>query len=399
MAMIKCPECGRQISDKAPFCPCCGVAIAGKILRCQQCGEVYFKDQEICPNCHHITRLSGVVGNAAQQNVANEVGAAPVQQATMAQQPPMPPKMPGANNVNGGVTPPPVEKKKNHGALITAIIFALVLCGVCFYFYNNAKTSKEEEAYEFALKSDDPLVLQTYLDNYKDAPAEHIDSIQAHLSVMQQSDADWTNAVVSGSKQALLDYLNKHPESEHKAQAQHKIDSIDWAFASNANTLNEIQAYLDEHANGEHVDEANDAIRKLKASTVQPEEKVLVNASLKHFFQAVNANNEQSLEASVAPVMSNFLGKQDATKADVTVFLQKIYKDDITSMSWSLGNDMKIDKREVGEDEYEYNVTVSATQDIQRTDPSKEKHAMYKIKAKVNPDGLVSALSMTKIIE
>lgn len=406
MAMIKCPECGRQISDKAPFCPCCGVAIAGKIVRCPQCGEVYFNDQEMCPNCHHITRLSGVVGNSAKQDVVNEAGTQPAkpmvgpQQPTRTQQPPVPPTRPGANSANGGATPPPVQKKKkSHGPLITAIIFALVLCGVCFYFYNNAKTSKEEEAYEYALKSDDPLVLQTYLDNYKDAPEEHIDSIQAHLNALQQSDADWTNAVVSGSKQALLDYLSKHPDSEHKAQAQHKIDSIDWAFASNANTLDELQAYLDEHANGEHVDEANDAIRKLKASTVQPEEKVLVNASLKHFFQAVNSKNEEGLEASVAPIMSNFLGKQDATKADVTVFLQKIYKDDITGMTWRLGNDMKIDKREVGEDEYEYTVSVSATQDIQRTDPSKEKHALYKIKAKVNPDGLVSALSMTKIIE
>ena len=65
MAMIKCPECGRQISDKAPFCPCCGVAIVGKIIKCPQCGEVYFSDQEMCPNCHHVTRLSGVVGNMA----------------------------------------------------------------------------------------------------------------------------------------------------------------------------------------------------------------------------------------------------------------------------------------------------------------------------------------------
>lgn len=413
MAMIKCPECGRQISDKAPYCPCCGVAIAGKIVRCPQCGEVYFREQEMCPNCHHITRLSGTVGNDAEQETVRDNATSSVQQASgakqatsgvrqpaqRAQQPPVPPKMPDTDNANGGVTPPPVRKKKSHVALFTAIFFALVLCGVCFYFYNNAKTSKEEEAYEYALNSDDPLVLQTYLDNYKDAPTEHIDSIQAHLNALKQGDADWTNAVVSGSKQALLDYLSKHPDSEHKAQAQHKIDSIDWAFASNANTLDELQAYLDEHANGEHVDEANDAIRKLKASTVQPEEKVLVNASLKHFFQAVNARNEQSLEASVAPVMSNFLGKQDATKADVTVFLQKIYKDDITGMTWKLGNDMKIDKREVGEDEYEYTVSVSATQDIQRTDPTKEKHALYKIKAKINPDGLVSAMSMTKIIE
>ena len=31
MAIIKCPECGNPVSDKAPFCPKCGVEIAGKI--------------------------------------------------------------------------------------------------------------------------------------------------------------------------------------------------------------------------------------------------------------------------------------------------------------------------------------------------------------------------------
>ena len=396
--MIKCPECGRQISDKAPFCPNCGVAIAGKVIRCPQCGEIYFKDQEMCPNCHHLTKLSGTVGNNSRPQetfTTRQPASAPQQPATKQPQT-------DAGSSRGGATPPPVPpkpKKKNHNALIAAVILAIVLCGVCFYFYNDAKTSKEEEAYEYAMKSDDPLVLQTYLDNYKDAPEAHIDSIQAHLDALKQIDADWTNAVVSGSKQALLDYLTKHPDSEHKAEAQHKIDSIDWAFAANANTMDELQAYLDEHPNGEHVDQANAAIQKLKVKTVQPEEKVMVTASLRHFFQAVNANDEAALQASVAPVMSNFLGKADATKADAAVFLQKIYKDDITGMTWKLGNDAKIDKREVGQDEYEYTVNISATQDIQRTDPTKPKHCTFKIKAKISPDGLISAMSMTQIIQ
>ena len=42
MSMIKCPECGHQISDKAPVCPNCGVEIAGKITKCPQCGEILF---------------------------------------------------------------------------------------------------------------------------------------------------------------------------------------------------------------------------------------------------------------------------------------------------------------------------------------------------------------------
>ena len=51
MAIIKCPECGRQISDKAPTCPSCGVEIAGKTTKCPNCGEVYFNYLEMCPNC------------------------------------------------------------------------------------------------------------------------------------------------------------------------------------------------------------------------------------------------------------------------------------------------------------------------------------------------------------
>lgn len=30
MAIIKCPECGHDVSDKAPFCPNCGYTITGK---------------------------------------------------------------------------------------------------------------------------------------------------------------------------------------------------------------------------------------------------------------------------------------------------------------------------------------------------------------------------------
>ena len=52
MAIIKCPECGHQTSDKATTCPSCGVEIAGKIVKCAHCGEVYFKSDGLCPNCY-----------------------------------------------------------------------------------------------------------------------------------------------------------------------------------------------------------------------------------------------------------------------------------------------------------------------------------------------------------
>ena len=33
MALIKCPECGKEISDKASVCPNCGTPIADKKIK------------------------------------------------------------------------------------------------------------------------------------------------------------------------------------------------------------------------------------------------------------------------------------------------------------------------------------------------------------------------------
>ena len=52
MSIIKCPECGHQISEKATVCPICGIGIAGKVVRCAFCGEVYLRSDGLCPNCH-----------------------------------------------------------------------------------------------------------------------------------------------------------------------------------------------------------------------------------------------------------------------------------------------------------------------------------------------------------
>lgn len=110
MAIIKCPECGRQISDKAPVCPNCGVEIAGKTIKCTQCGEIYFRDQNMCPNCHHMTRIDGHVGNNdfAEQPArptSNVVSSSPLQPTgtTPAN---------GQLSTNGQMTPPPVTQRK-----------------------------------------------------------------------------------------------------------------------------------------------------------------------------------------------------------------------------------------------------------------------------------------------
>lgn len=49
MAMINCPECGREVSDKAASCPNCGAVVKKKF--CQHCGAAIDNDCVVCTKC------------------------------------------------------------------------------------------------------------------------------------------------------------------------------------------------------------------------------------------------------------------------------------------------------------------------------------------------------------
>lgn len=55
MALILCPECGKQMSDKASACPHCGApySAAPEVVetKCEECGAVLPNGANICPSC------------------------------------------------------------------------------------------------------------------------------------------------------------------------------------------------------------------------------------------------------------------------------------------------------------------------------------------------------------
>lgn len=392
MAIIKCPECGHQISDKAPTCPSCGVEIAGKVTRCPECGEIYFKEEDLCPHCHRPTRGQTIMNTPVQtvkETVAPAV-IAPVmtEAAPKASAPKETPPTP----------PTPPKKKKSKAAIVVSFVIALLIFGTCYYMYNQAQENRENEEFNIAMRSTEPLILQGYLDTFKDAPQEHRDSIEAHLKALKQADLDWTNALTSNSKALLMEYLNKYPNSIHRQLAMHKIDSIDWVQSNNINTPESYQSYMTDHPDGDHYDEAEEQMKKLKAQDVTPEEKTLVSNVFHNFFVAINEKDETALQNTVADEMT-LLNKENATKGDIVDLMDKLYKEDVTKMIWRLPGNYDIKKREVGNDRYELNVSFSSNQDVEYTDAAKNGSNKYKINATVNPDGKISVFKMIKIVE
>ena len=480
MAMIKCPECGHVVSDRAPSCPSCGAKIENEVIKCTVCGEAYFKEQAECPHCHHRTANTSTMEHEHQNNVVPPTPPAGVADNNVPQQPsnnayvqptvtPVATQQqqipygntqgaPSQNNqpVNnayqgqpvqptqqqggyqaqpaqqqGGYqaqpaqptsgpqpqfgntqqppygqvppqTPPPGAQQpqnKNVLTIVLIVVVALLFVGIGAYFFFGSSGNKEQQAYEYALNSNDPAVLESYLNNYRDADPMHRDKISQQLAQLKQSELDWTNTMVSGSKTALADYLSKYPNSIHKAEAERKIDSLDWLVAKKANTAEAYNLYVTEHPNGVYIDEANNSLNVAKTKNITPKEKEMLALVFRSVFRSINDRDDEGLTSNFSDFLSSFLGKSNASKSDVIAFLNKIYKDDIMAMEWRANNDMKITKREIGIDEYEYSVDFSAKQKIEREDEDKETEATYRIKAKVNPDGKITELNMVKVIK
>ena len=376
MAIIKCPECGHQVSDQAKTCPSCGIDIMGNIKRCPECGDIVFKDSDVCPDCHHPFVADDVCPHALSQP------AGPVSPDVEDEQP-----------VKSGL-------RKSYIVLIIAFVVALVAVFVCLYFYKTTQDRNELDAYENAMASGEPAVLQNFLDLYTDAPQEHRDSVMAHLEQFKQVDIEWQNAVASASKSALERYIQLHPGSIHITEARIKIDSLDWLSATEKDTPEAYQAYIDSHFdNGLHLDEARIMFEKSGARQVSDDDKQLISHLFSTYFTALANSDERSLTETLSGVMNSFLHKENATKVDVINYMKKLHApDDITGMSFRLNDDWKIDKTDAGDGRYAFSVAFSVDNTIDRNDSGKETFCTYNVEAKVSPDGKITDLNMKKIV-
>lgn len=51
MALIKCNECGNDVSSFADVCPHCGYPLEGRHITCSECGTYYEDNRDVCPEC------------------------------------------------------------------------------------------------------------------------------------------------------------------------------------------------------------------------------------------------------------------------------------------------------------------------------------------------------------
>ena len=324
--IIKCPECGHQVSDKAPVCPSCGVEIAGHIIKCSHCGELYLKEESSCPNCHHTEHHVESSVTAAEHHTSEATNDSKVQEPVVLMSVD---KGEAAGNddviipveeteehetdnyddkTQDAINEPNTEEeavdadfimddnadeevianaeaiaedeeesspdKNNHLSLAVSLLIAAITAAVLLFLYNQgvgaSKANNEQEAFAQAMSSSEPTVLKNYLKENPSASKAHRDSISARLKVlttttqdMQQADNELSVALTSNSKEVLQHFIAKYPDSKHRGELEAKIDEIDWAGAVAKNNENAYLGYKAQHPNGIHSKEADEKLKNI----------------------------------------------------------------------------------------------------------------------------------------
>ena len=439
MAIIKCPECGHQISEKASNCPSCGVEIAGKVVRCEHCGEVYFNDEVLCPNCHtpqptstsspssspshphkKTVKESVIPAVSGEEEKPSEKGA---DKQEIVEDVVVQPETTEANQErhdkeeefekederlerNATQDEDEIETDKSDGnnrpvksrimPFFVSLAIASIVGAVSIYFYKESKGSKEQQAFGLALNSNDTLSMSNFLSSYSDAPSAHIDSIRSRLDYIRQGEREWDSLQVHKTHEMAAAYVARYPNMSHYAQALLLLDSIDWADALHENTAASYQRYLATHQEGKHIAEARERVYAGNLDVVANEERQIITTLVQRFFQSVNDNDAGQFKSCLSPALVSFMGTEHPSAEEAAGWMRRQHGESVKSLVWSSNGDYEIVKSKKDNGSLEYGVKFSAKQDMVKGDKSSSDR--YKVSVTMTTDGKMTSLGMVKIV-
>lgn len=361
--IIKCPECGHQVSDKAPICPSCGVEIAGHLIKCSYCGEIYLKEDTVCPNCHHSASTDNSVNeddvktepvkDDSQNNgdyskvdtssVELVVSAESIEEESRLDGTPTQETLTIESPSNDtevstdDVIVKPESKNSNHTPFFVSLLIALVICAVLLFFYKRGNENHEAEEYKIALKSNNRQVMEQYLEDYPNAPLIHINSIKNLLKQTQQNNDEWGRVIQQNTIASYKAYLETHPNTPYKNEILKRVEELYWNEVVNQNTEAAYLGYREKYPKGIYVKEADEKLKIMLDNTSTPSEEKVAVSAVRQFLQGLNSKSTSKIEGVTASSF-NFLGAGGATIADVSKYMrEKLYQADVKEITWQLG--------------------------------------------------------------
>ena len=275
MALIKCPECGHEVSDYAQQCPSCGVQIADNIVVCPDCGKILLKKEKSCPNC-------GCALTPSDEPTTRKHTSAYRQS-------------------DARHTHPDHNERKGNTALWIVVIAIIVVLGAgaggYWLYMTKAAEERMSTAYEAVKSSNSENDLQQFLADYPNSPYDA--QVKTRLEQLKNIRDKWVEISMSSSKSDYVQFMTRFPNSAYEEACKSRIDSLDWIEVSTENTAVAYQRYIDVHPTGRYVAEARTGKENIDKMTVDYSDKYAVRTLLVSYLNALSNNDHESLNEIV----------------------------------------------------------------------------------------------------
>jgi len=219
MAMIKCPECGHNISSLAQACPECGFPLDPKWAK----AEVEKVNQEI-------------KSKESENNSDNDESIE---------------SQPRKKTPKGG---------NKWGWLVALVLIAVLVAG-WYYFETKREEQREKRDYEMLQGCGNPAFYEDFIIKYPNS--QYIEEVRARYKEVSAQNGEWEAIARTKDRAKIVNYAHLHPTSPYVSIARDMIDSIDYYAAKNLNTIEAFEKYLQDHSKGQYIDVAETTLEKL----------------------------------------------------------------------------------------------------------------------------------------
>lgn len=373
MSLIKCPKCNGNVSTMAGTCPGCGVRIKGNLIKCSNCGSYQLVEDEVCHVCG--TTLSAIEQTAETSNTPTS--AEDKTEETFAQ----------------------TSQVKRTGlkwaTILVSIIFALLLAAgaATYYYYAVWQNEAEAEAYSQVMQVTNPALCQDFLNKYPFSP--HSEEVEGYMQKLEQIADEWQQIKAKPTREAVMQFLQDHPESAYYKECSALGDSIDWAEATKQNTEEAVQAYINNHPSGSHQEEALKRMTELKQCRVTPQNMTMLRSVLESFLTNAFVSKDETLLRNILSRDSiQFCGLNGVTAKQIVNHRLAQSDKDVIGKHYMIQNELDI-KKSIGEDDLiVYDVKGEVVETTNRSDATKNISSTYKLTATLNNEYKIAAISI-----
>ena len=381
MSIIKCPECGGQVSTMAGTCPGCGIKIAGNLRQCPNCGGYCLISQQTCPQCNQkIEPLHAPT--TPEQIIQGKEEATPLGGSTKETQKPSP--------TESGMT--------IIGAVIKGILSLLLICllGIVVYQYcQREKQEKEQADYKRLEGVTNPEFYQQFLIDHPDS--EFYQEIEERMHVLQAEAEDWKQLLKSVKRTNIASFMQKHPNSLRRRVCEDMLDSIDWNEALTIGTEDAITDYLNRHPSGRYASDAAEQKNSILLAKVTPEEKAMIRGTLESFFSKAIANQDiEAAKAAIPDTMVEFCGKKKADAEAIVEYAKEKMAKDVIGLHYAIGKQLDVRKETLPDGNTGFAVEVSLQETISRSDANQPTSCLYNVKASLNHEQKIVRMNISR---